>query len=200
MKNKFLKPALALVLLTTMTVGGSLAYINAQTDEIENKFVYAHVGDGDDTLAIELDETFTLGGDDVSEMEDGIAKFLPGDEIVKSPVVTVTANALEDGAYVFIEIKGDGADNIVALGFTVDTDVWTAVSDTTNVYYTVVDKITDSQLLNFDVFSTDTITIPTDFSDSTFDEVQTLTVDAYAIQKANLDSAEDAWLALNPSV
>ena len=118
MKNKLLKPVLVLCLILAMAVGGLLAYITAEVDKFDNKFVIAG-GEGkvSDLLDIELDETFTIEGEAVETKQGQAAEFLPGDEIVKAPVVTVTKNAIRDGVYVFVELKGDVTD-VASLGFT----------------------------------------------------------------------------------
>ncbi len=195
MNNKFLKPALALGLVAAMGVGGTLAYITDTTDKIDNKFQIATAGkDNDEFLDISLEETFEVEGEEVTD----IAKFLPGDTIVKAPVVSLDkldTTVLTEGAYIFAELSSD-VDAVLALGFVVDAEGWTAVEGTTNVYYRTYSEAVDATAVKFDLFSTDEITIPGTYDEKTFDTVNTLSVQAYAIQANNLDTAELAWDAV----
>lgn len=196
MKNrKILKPLGAMLIVFTLGLVGTFAYISDTTDEFSNEFIMANPGDDCDYLDIELTETFTVDGTDVDVENGDSASFLPGSVIVKKPVVTLEEldlTVLTEGAYVFVELTGD-VDVIMALGFVVDS-AWTSLDGVDNVYYMVCDSSTTAT--SFDVFSTSEITIDSDGASSVFENVQTLTVQAYAIQKNNIADASTAWSAL----
>ena len=83
MKKKTLALVLALTLLVAGVVGGTLAWLTAQTAEVKNTFT---VGD----INIGLTETTTD------------YKMVPGNTIAKDPTVTVKANS--EACWLFVKV------------------------------------------------------------------------------------------------
>ena len=197
MKKNYFKPLLALALVVAMCVGGTLAYITSVTDKYDNSFVIATPGESTDYLAISLDETFTLNGESVLNETTGTATFLPGDEITKSPIVSLDKLdivALTEGAYVFVQITDENA-VMSDLGFAINETDWTALEGEDGVYYRKQDAQVDASIALPDVFSTDTITIRDDYTYASAD-ARVLSVQAFAIQANNLDTPALAWNAI----
>ncbi len=153
MSKKTVALLLALVLVFGAAVGGTLAWLTAQTDAVVNTFT---VGD----INIALTE-HKLDGEQLSETETtntNTYNFVPGDILPKDPWVTVEKDS--EACYVFLKVtieknsvaavadKHGALDKII--DFTIDSTVWTPVeAGKTDYYYTTIDsKVTADQTLN----------------------------------------------------
>jgi len=136
---------LALVLVIGCTIGGTLAWLTAQTSDVENTFVAGQIG------SLDLTET------DTDLNKDGVQHqyiVIPGVDITKDPEVTYipkTSNGtVPADAYVFVKLTGiaqnkwswndaeqqyeiKSGENVV-LSFKI-ADGWTKVSDVNDVVY-----------------------------------------------------------------
>lgn len=206
MKKKLLIPIMVLTLLIA-TVGGTMAWLMDQTQEVKNTFT---VGNVDITL-VETDSD-----DEDTDADNNSYKMIPGNTIDKDPVVTVEANS--EDCYLFVTIKEAGGN--VTVGETAKSfsdfitydviDEWTLLetaADGTKVYYRTVDASNIDQSFNIiqDANGTDNkVTVKDTVTKEMMDAITadstkapTLTFKAYAIQSANIASAADAWVALN---
>lgn len=133
-KKKIMMAAMSAGLVAVVGVGGTLAYLSAQTDVVENTFA---VGAGfvpgpDGDKGIVLDETKV---DEVTGEPEGTrtttnayADLLPGDERLQDPTVWMVGGSVD--SYVFVRIEG--ADALEEKGITIkdlNTDDWTKVED-----------------------------------------------------------------------
>lgn len=173
---------LALVLALGCAVGGTIAWLTAQTGEVKNTFTYGNIN-------IELNETKPVNRE---------AKIIPGKDIDKDPKVTVKANS--ETCYLFVKVVKEGT--FVATKVTYDiADGWMPVDGQTDVYYReVTNSATDQDfyvLKDNKVFVKDTLT-KDDIKDITTDP--TLTFTAYAIQKEGTGTAAEAWAKIPTTV
>lgn len=133
MKNKSLSIKtvaimLAVTLLVGGAIGGTIAWLTAKTDTVENVFITSDI-------SIELDETIVNDdGLTLDHTKDRVAKsqnftMIPGWTIEKDPMVTVNANS--ESCYLFVKVtKTSNLDDYIA--YTVDTTVETT-TDTDGV-------------------------------------------------------------------
>lgn len=190
MKNNIrraLLVACSALLLVVMTIGGTIAWMTAQTSEIVNTFT---VGDINITL------TEPAGAEANYSW-----KIVPGTNITKDATVTVEADS--EKCYVFVTVKEANWPACGKVTYTVDTNIWTALGDEyPNVYYKVVENNKNADQ-PFTVLTNNTVYVA---SDMTKDEVTaittnpTLTFKAYAIQFENMTDAVDAWTKLNTQI
>lgn len=177
-KNKILALVLACIVCVGIGIGGTLAWLTAQTGPVTNTFT---VGNVDITLA----ETTTN------------YKMVPGNTISKDPKVTVLANS--EACWLFVKIdKSSNLDTFIS--YTVDTG-WTQGDGTDipkNVYYRRVDAVTDDT--DFAVLANDKVTVKDTVTKDDMDAITkgstpapTLTFTAYAVQAAGISTAADAW-------
>ena len=170
---------LALVLVIGCAVGGTVAWLTAQTGPVVNTFTY---GDID----IELTET---------KPENQQAKIIPGMDIEKDPKVTVKANSEACWLFVKVEEAGTFVDDKVTYSI---ADDWTALPGQSGVYYREVGAVTAdtgfSILKDNVVKVSDTLT-KEDIKDIT--TKPTLTFTAYAVQKDGIADAATAWAKVN---
>ena len=175
---------LALVLVIGCAVGGTIAWLTAQTDPVVNTFTYGDIN-------IELTET---------KPENQQAKIIPGVDIEKDPKVTVKANSEACWLFVKVEETGTFVDNKVTYSI---ADGWTQGDGTNipaNVYYRAVDAVTSDT--DFAVLKDNKIYVSEELSKSDIQSISDqpkLTFTAYAVQKDGIDDAATAWTKVNPT-
>ena len=221
MKNSKLRRALLLlacaVLLVSLSVGATLAYLTSQTEVVKNTFTVGKVN-------ITLDET------DVDEfgVKDGNTrvteneyKLLPGHTYSKDPQVHVLAGS--EDCYVRIQVTVQNIDKLHAAfpaadyanmwnnektifllqtlvgGW--DKDTWLFKTYSNGMYefwYKDVVKYNKDNVQDLDPLF-DTITVPGNVNEyqlSLLDQVQ-IDIVAHAIQADGFNSAADAWAQWN---
>lgn len=175
--KKVLVAIVALVLVVACTVGGTLAWLSAQADEVKNTFTVGKI-------EIELTETFN------NEAKDAwVGKIVPGAEQAKDPTITVLAGSEKCYVYALVnnEMLVDGA---VAVATDISTTDWTpvATSGTKTLYrYKTVVNAADANV-TCPVFKE--VFYSGELIDETNIEAlgkKTITVDAYAHQSENVD-------------
>lgn len=167
----------AFILVVVCAVGGTLAWLQDETQAVTNTFTTAEVD-------IELEETT---GDEY--------KMTPGATIKKDPTVTVMAGS--EDSYVFVKIEeSSNLDSFISYEV---ADGWTLVDGTTNVYYRTASNVTEDT--DFAVLANNKVTVKDSVTSEQMNNLTeatypTLTFTAYAVQMANGDSTftvEQAW-------
>ena len=220
MKKKSVALLVAVVMLFGLVVGGTVAWMTAESEEVTNTFTVGNIN-------IKLDEApVDENGKATTEarVQENEYKLIPGSEYDKDPKVTVLANS--ENCYVYVKVtETNNEDDIIVwtLG-----DNWLSIDTEEHVYVyvdaeskepIVVGTATTDQMLP-SIIKDDTITISEKLDKDTIesldgvvdaseydteekaeaaaeDEVAArpkLAFYAYAIQAANMDDAEDAWL------
>ena len=183
---------LACILLIGVGVGGTLAWLTAQTNDVVNTFT---VGD----INIELDETGAVNN--AKEYD-----FVPGDVHSKDPYVTVNANS--EACWVFVKVTETNNTATDLTGKVINWSVasgWNQVADQ-NVWYKAVAATTaDSEpmyiLAGDTEYPNGCVTVNTGVTKAMVEGLKenepTLTFDAYAHQSDNttVDVAIAAALA-----
>ena len=185
MKKKSLALVLALAMIVVCVVGGTLAWLTADTKPVKNTFTTSDI-------SITLEET--KGGDSKE------FKMIPGYTIDKDPKVTVATGS--EKCYLFVKLdKSTNFDTFLTYRM---ADGWTALDGVTGVFYRVVDTnemgTPISVLANDQVTVKDTVT-KANMNALTADNYPTLTVTAYASQymKNNTESFTEAEAWTNVS-
>lgn len=175
----------AIVLVIGCTAGGTVAWLVSKPKPIVNVFT---VGNINATLT-ETKKEF---------------KIVPGVNITKNPVATVTANS--EDCYLFVQLteanwpdfteKGSSTRKVkyeIAQG-------WTKLKSENGVYYREVTKQDTDQ--SYPVLKDNQVTVSSTLTKENADAIQTagapeLTVAVYAVQKEGMPSAADAWKTAN---
>lgn len=170
MKKKIVISIVAVALVLCCAIGGTLAWLTAQTDSVTNTFT---VGD----INIDLTET------------ERDYKMVPGDTLAKDPKVTVKANS--EDCYLFVKVAE--SDNLAQFIEYVVANGWTQYEET-NVWYREVSASTEDQ--TFEVLADNRVTVKGDvtkemMTSSGFTN-PTLTFKAAAVQQANM-TLENAY-------
>lgn len=173
MKKKMAIAATAIALVLCFAIGGTLAWLVAKTDPVENTFTYGDINIG-------LAET-------TSEY-----KMIPGNHIAKDPTVTVEANS--EACWLFVKIE-ETANFDSFMTYTI-AEGWKALDNVAGVYYREVAAVTND--LVFEVLKNDQVTVNDDVTKEklnalTEETSPKLTFTAYAVQKDGFDTAAAAW-------
>lgn len=217
MKKRTVALLMAVVMLFGAAVGGTIAWLTAETDEVVNTFT---VGD----INIELDETDVDNSTEGKDRDKANEyKLIPGTTYVKDPIVRVLPNSEKSYVFIQIEEKNNVIDETTIIEFTKNTTGWTPYAAGTNenagvyVYYQIVnatDKDTtwssESLLTEYTKQGTDpvekyNITINDELTKTQLETINGLAADAKpelvfkacAIQFDNL-GVDEAWGLANP--
>lgn len=120
--KKALAMLLSLVLVIGCVAGGTLAWLTATSNEVNNVFTTSDIG-------VTLEES-----DDLN------LKMVPGWTITKDPKATVTAGS--EDCYLFVKVeKSANFDDFMTYAI---AEGWTELPDTDGVYYMVFDSQNDA--------------------------------------------------------
>lgn len=171
--SKAFAAVLALVLVLGCALGGTVAWLVAESGPVTNTFTY-----GDINIAL----TETTGVD---------YKIIPGVDIAKDPKVTVKADSEACWLFVKVEETGTFVDGKVTYSV---ADGWTALTGQPGVYYREVGAVTadtDFYVLKDNVVKVSDTLTKEDIKD--IPTGPTLTFTAYAVQKDGIADAATAW-------
>lgn len=178
--------ALALVLCTI--IGGTVAWLIADTGPVVNTFTY-----GDINITLEETDTDKDGDDDPNTND---YPMVPGNPVTKDPKVTVLADS--ENAWLFVKLEKSA--NFDAFMTYEIAEGWTALDGVDGVYYRTVDKA--SEAAEFYVIKDNTVNVKGEVTKEMLNALDaggassypTLTVTAYAVQRdSNITTAADAW-------
>lgn len=182
--------SLTLVLFTV--IGGTLAWLIAETEPVVNTFTYGDIN-------ITLTESDT--GDNDGNSNTNTYNMIPGHTITKDPKVTFKANS--ENAWLFVKLeKVNDLDKFMTYEI---ADGWTKLDNVDGVYYREVSKA--AQDAEFTVIKDDTVTVKGEVTKEMLNALDKggasnypkLIVTAYAVQRdSNVASAADAWAKTQP--
>lgn len=183
MKKKILALTLVFALALALGIGGTVAWLTAQTTPVVNTFT---VGDINITLA----ETTTD------------FKMVPGNEIAKDPKVTVLKDS--EACWLFVKIVKSNNYSTYLEDYQLAAG-WTALAGVDGVYYREVSQNASNDT-EYYVLSAGTKTgtanghvkVKEAVTKAQMEAIKdanrpTLTFTAYAVQKDNIATAADAW-------
>lgn len=184
--SKLVLMLLAVIFVLCGIIGGTVAWLIADTDPVVNTFTY-----GDINITLEETDADGDGNPDANEYP-----MVPGNAIEKDPKVTVLANS--ENAWLFVKLeKSANFDDFMTYEI---ADGWTALDGVTGVYYRTVDKATSDA--EFIVLKDNTVNVKGEVTKEMLNALDangasnypTLTVTAYAVQRdSNIATAADAW-------
>ena len=208
--TKTLVMLLALVLTLGCVIGGTVAWLTAQTTEVTNTFTV-----GDITINLEehpLDNKGELDTDADPVKAVTYSAFVPGQTMDKDPFVTVDANS--EKCWLFVEVTEENNTLDGLSGKVIDWSFdlsngggWTQL-DTQNVVYRVVDKSTAPQV--FYVLNKNEVTANANITETQAETIEgalpKIILNAYAVQydylkngDADVTTAAAAWAMAKPT-
>lgn len=186
--SKLVLMSMMLTLVLCNIIGGTVAWLIADTDPVVNTFTY-----GDINITLEETDTNKDGDDDPNTNN---YTMVPGNPIEKDPKVTFKANS--ENAWLFVKLeKTANFDDFMTYEI---EDGWTALDGVDGVYYRSVEKAdTDAE---FYVIKDNTVNVKGEVTKEMLNALDAngasdypkLTVTAYAVQRdSNITTAADAW-------
>lgn len=174
--KKILAFALCLVLVAGLSIGGTLAWLTAQSGTVTNTFTPSNID-------IILDES-----------TGATYKMLPGATIAKDPFVKVEAGS--EKCWLFVEITESASPKLTDyITYSVATP-WAQVPGVANVYY-IKDAVIDQ---NIPVLTGNQVTVKDTVTKAMMETLQaegavqpTLSFKAYAVQLTAAETPEAAW-------
>ena len=187
MKKKGLMIALALIMALGVGAGATLAYLFVQTEPVVNTFEYGDIN-------ITLDES-DADGDKNTKKND--YKMVPGNKIAKDPRVVVETGS--EDCYLFIKIEKSSNYSTYLEDYKL-ADGWNSLGGVEGVYYREAAAGDSFYVLanGGDEYANGYVEVKTTVTNSDMAAIKesgmpTLTFTAYAVQKANIGTAADAW-------
>ena len=189
MKKRTVALLMALMVVFGAAVGGTIAWLTSEKT-VTNTFT---AGD----VEITLDETKVDENGDPIPNEDRVEEnkyhLVPGSDYTKDPVIHVEAGSEE--CYLFVEVINNLDGNVLFDGKTLAEAMtaadWTLLEGEDNVWYQVVNA--EEATADVDVKTFTTISVPDTATDLNLNEGKTIVVNAYAVQKENVDTVTEAW-------
>ena len=196
LSGKLVVAMLAVTLLIGCAIGGTVAWLTANTAPVVNTFTYGDIN-------------ITLTENKPANQQ---AKIIPGVDIEKDPKVTVNPNS--EACYLFVKIteenwptftETDGTTKKVSYGIPTD---WKPLAGETGVYYREVDAATANAGVSYYILKGDetyphgVVTVSENLTKEDIKNIAidpTLTFTAYAVQKDGIDTVEAAWEKVSPS-
>lgn len=175
----------AAVVVLGAAAGGTLAWVYARTNPVQNTFT---------TEGVNITLTESDSGDNDENAATNTYAMMPGAAIAKDPVVTVDAYSMP--VWLFVQLtKSDNLDDFIT--YTVASS-WQALPGAQDVYYCEVAQAGAPQA--FPVFENDQVFVREDVTHEmlrslTQDSYPQLHVSAYAVQREGMPTALDAWAA-----
>lgn len=125
---------LALVLVLGCAVGGTIAWLTAQTEPVKNTFTYGEV---DIMLKEHKYDAATNTLDQNTLVTENTYKIVPGMDLPKDPFVMVLPDS--EDCWVFLKVEEENF--IDGLSYSIG-NAWKKVNGETNVYYAIFDNPT----------------------------------------------------------
>lgn len=183
MKRKSLTILIAVVLVVVCAIGGTLAWLTAQTQEVTNTFTVGNID-------ITLTETGAIDTDNDEFVDSKSYSMVPGTVLDKDPKITVAGGS--EKCYLFVKVdKSTTLDTYIA--YTIDSG-WKNVPNADDVYYQIVNKNAGNR--DFGVLANDTVTVKNTVTKDNMDYLNTdeaiqptLSFKAYAVQYDNIYDA-----------
>ena len=199
LSGKFVVAMLAVTLLIGCAIGGTVAWLTANTAPVVNTFTYGDIN-------IDLWEhaydatTNALGNSKVTEVEN--YKIIPGVDLPKDPTVTIKAGS--EACWLFVKVKKSGTFVTDKVTYAIDNTVWTQLDNVAGVYYKKIDTLTASDT-NYNILQDKKVTVSQELTKGEINSIEegqknpTLTFKAYAVQLDAAQTAADAWAIANPT-
>lgn len=208
--GKVLTIVLVVTLCVCCVVGGTVAWLTAETEPVINTFTY-----GDINITLEETDMKPIGesgapvtGDEPVDHYEKEFKMLPGGKIAKDPTITVVAGS--EACWLFVElVKSANFDDYLTYAM---ADGWIQL-DSVNAPGVWYREVSESEVeQEFTVIKDNIVTVKESVTKEMLNALDigvdsptypTLTVTAYAVQYDQeidaIDTAAEAWALAKPA-
>ncbi len=199
LSGKLVVAMLAVTLLIGCAIGGTVAWLTANTAPVVNTFTYGDIN-------IDLWEhaydatTNALGTSKVTKVEN--YKIIPGVDLPKDPTVTVKAGS--EACWLFVKVEENGKFVTDKVIYSIDDTVWTQLDNVAGVYYKKIETLTAGEK-DYNILKDKKVTVSPELTKGEINSIEegqknpTLTFKAYAVQLDAAQTAADAWAIANPT-
>lgn len=180
---------LAVVLLIGVGVGGTLAWLSAQTNEVANTFTVGKI-------EITLTETFNAKSvDTLSANDKWVGKIVPGGTEAKDPKITVKKDSEKCYVYALVENNMKINDVFVVIPNIITTEWEVIGTDGNKTLYRYIgtkadaNNIVDATSANVECGVFTQVTYVDNITETTITQLdgKTIVIDAFAHQSDNID-------------
>ena len=186
-KFKLITLILAVSMLLTGVLGGTIAWLVDKTEPVVNTFTYGDIN-------IDLDETPTPDDDDNPDTNE--YEMIPGEEITKDPKVTVNTDSKASWLFVKL-VKSANFDDFMEYQI---ADGWTQLkdaqgNDVVGVYFREVGEVVNEDIV-YEVIKDNKVHVKETVTKEMLNALDpegaaatypTLTVTAYAVQRSGFE-------------
>ena len=190
--RKVLILALCAVLLVSISVMGTMAYLTSQAS-VNNTFTVGKVAITLDEADVKTDGTYETTKD--ARVDKNEYHLLPGHEYIKDPTIHVGSDS--EDCWLFVKVEnGIAAIESGSIATQMTTNGWTPIAKGSNIYARAAANEAGDSVKVFEHF-----TIKDDVNNTTLATYngKTIVVTAYAIQADGFEgeTASDIWTAAN---
>ena len=202
LSGKLVVAMLAVTLLIGCAIGGTVAWLTANTAPVVNTFTYGDIN-------IDLWETKDGMHTESRLNENGYVvnarsdlKIIPGVDLPKDPTVTVKAGS--EACWLFVKVEKSGTFVTNKVTYSIDDTVWTQLDNVAGVYYKKIETLTASET-DYNILKDKKVTVSQELTKGEINSIEegqknpTLTFKAYAVQLDAAQTAADAWAIANPT-
>lgn len=185
--RKFLMMLASALLLVSVTVGATVAYLTS-TDEVVNTFTVGNVGLTLDEADVNTDGTYV--SDINSRVDANEYHLLPGKTYIKDPTVHITEGS--ENGWLFVKITNEIAqiEKATTIADQMTANGWALVSGETDVYAYNAQVVAGRDYVVFENFS---------IKDNVTKEAlaayanKTVKIQAYMVQAEGFATSAEAW-------
>ena len=175
---------MAVVMLFGMTVGGTLAWLQAKTTPVVNTFTPAGI-------EIDLDETWNKDTNEDGTNDAWEAKLVPGKEYAKDPEVSVVRPDTDVDVYLFVKIVETNNPSEY-LDYSYNLTGWTELTAGSGIYWREV--AADDTEISWELLTGNKVTVKSDLQEKDMPTANPeITFTAYAIQTEGFTTPAAAW-------
>ncbi|MBE6108022.1 MAG: hypothetical protein E7192_05220 [Erysipelotrichaceae bacterium] len=180
-----------LMILGTVTIDQTLAWLVSESNPVVNTFTYGKI----DLTLSETDTTLDQDQNEYTNLYEMVPGQIIGDfdgGIKKDPLVTIAEGS--EACWLFVElVESDNFDEFMEYSVLTGNGHWTALDSVEDVYYR---EVTEAETqIQYWIIENNEVRVKDNIKEklNTLQELPTLSITAYAVQRNGVETVQDAW-------
>lgn len=180
-----------LMILGTVTIDQTLAWLVSESNPVVNTFTYGKI----DLTLSETDTTLDQDQNEYTNLYEMVPGQIIGDfdgGIKKDPLVTIAEGS--EACWLFVElVESDNFDEFMEYSVLTGNGHWTALDSVEDVYYR---EVTEAETqIQYWIIENNEVRVKDNIKEklNTLQELPTLSITAYAVQRNGIETVQDAW-------
>lgn len=180
-----------LMILGTVTIDQTLAWLVSESNPVVNTFTYGKI----DLTLSETDTTLDQDQNEYTNLYEMVPGQIIGDfdgGIKKDPLVTIAEGS--EACWLFVElVESDNFDEFMEYSVLTGNGHWTALDSVEDVYYR---EVTEAETqMQYWIIENNEVRVKDNIKEklNTLQELPTLSITAYAVQRNGVETVQDAW-------